>query len=188
MFLQFSSFVYFSVRSFIYCIFADRVSSSKRFCNELQKAKKDLKIGEYIVLPKFDLLSQTERVRFPMQISSVNMMHRKVTMDMEEFIKAHIGYPAVYVQGPRGVGKSFSLFEIVCRFRSDPKKRVIYVPDCAGWGVFSDEEAVEFLLYAIILAFSDDEEVLTLCRSDRIKEEKATKALLLVRKFYFHLL
>ena len=66
---------------------------------------------------------------------------------------------AVYIHGPRGVGKSYSLFEVVCHLRADPNNRVIYVPDCGGWSDnYSPEGILKLLVQAICLAFCEDNE------------------------------
>jgi Cdc6-like AAA superfamily ATPase len=83
------------------------------------------------------------------------VIHREITGKMLEFInKHHAKVPAVYIHGPQGVGKSCSLFEIVCQLNSDKSNRVIYIPDCGGWA--NDREPLAILLDAICMAFAED--------------------------------
>ena len=63
--------------------------------------------------------------------------------------------PAVHVYGPQGIGKSHSLYQIVCQLKSDSTNRVIYIPDCAGWAYRSGLE-LEFLLEVISRRYFDN--------------------------------
>jgi Cdc6-like AAA superfamily ATPase len=97
----------------------------------------------------------------------VQVMHRKITDELLNFILKNQseGKRAVYVHGLQGVGKSHSLYEIVSELRGDEHNRVVYVPDCGGWGNTAGEDTLEFLLTAIVTAFPNDEQVLDYCNS-----------------------
>lgn len=142
-------------------------------------------IGNYTALPIFKLLASTSRTRFPVAADTVDLMHREVTAGLEKFLKDNRGQPAVYIHGPQGVGKSFSLYEVVCRFRSQANTRVVYIPDCGGWGALMQEESVDeaisFLLYAILLAFPDDASIEQRCLDCEL-EQQSVVALLKVCK------
>jgi len=101
-------------------------------------------------------------------------MHRKVTENLLHFIKLHhsnIMIPAVYIHGPQGVGKSYSLCEVVCQLRSEKSNRVIYIPDCGGWGIGSGTEPLLILVEAICMSFTEDKEIMEMCYSIQLKED-----------------
>jgi predicted AAA+ superfamily ATPase len=82
---------------------------------------------------------------------------------MYNFITSHSKEPAVYIHGPQGVGKSYSLYQVVCALVGQHNTRVIYVPDCAFWGSHMYNEQLEFLLESIIRAFPDDPDIIAKC-------------------------
>ena len=102
-------------------------------------------LNNFVDLPFDFFMNYTKEFRFSITTKNdtqvVAVMHRQVTQDIYEFIVKR-GYltkeqapmvPALYIHGPRGVGKSYSLFEVVCLLREKPNNRVIYIPDCGGW-------------------------------------------------------
>jgi hypothetical protein len=155
------------------------VSTAKRFCNELKNTMMATTTASYATVPMSESMSQSHRDRFPLGQSTVNIMHRKVTVQLQQFIQECQGKPAVYVQGPRGVGKSFSLYEIVCRLTIDPTNRVIYIPDCAGWGS-KRERASDYLLEIIISTFCNDPDIVTRCKCEDATQETVMLDLLTV--------
>jgi hypothetical protein len=101
-------------------------------------------------------------------------MHRNVCDELYQFVTYRdskepdeIFLPrfARYIHGPRGVGKSYCLYEVVCKLRSDPQNRVIYIVDCGGWAGNRNTIAIEKLIKAICVAFSGDNEVIERCNS-----------------------
>jgi hypothetical protein len=159
----------------------DAVAYAKRFQADIKNVTIASTIGQYTALPIFKLLASTSRTRFPVAADTVDLMHREVTTGLEKFLKDNRGQPAVYIHGPQGVGKSFSLYEIVCRFRSQANTRVVYIPDCGGWGALMQEEsadeAVSFLLYAILLAFPDDASIEQLCLDCELEQQSVVALL-----------
>lgn len=150
------------------CRNLETVERGKKFKSDL--AATDLvvlKKGEFTKLPADHLLSNTSRTRFDIAANKVTLMHRELTDKMKDFIltnraRTDTEVPAVYINGPQGVGKSYSLFEVVCSLRADARNRVIYIPDCGGWGSFSDSNShsISFLLEAILLAFPTDKGII----------------------------
>ena len=132
-------------------------------------------------------MSFTQDVQFSVitridNTSVVKVMHRKMTEDIYQFIvnrgfltKENVPMvPALYIHGPHGVGKSHSLFEVVCLLRNNPNNRVIYIPDCGGW--LGSIDPVDFLLNNICYSFAEDTEVIELC--SLVKKEYDMKILL----------
>jgi hypothetical protein len=128
------------------------------------------KTAEFHNLPAYPLLKHTKRARFNVVGKDVPLMHRETSKSMLEFLQKNHGVkPAVYIHGPQGVGKSHSLYDVVCLLRSEPKNRVIYIPDCAGWADYSvNDGPVVLILTAILLAFPDDKDVVDLCDSTKL--------------------
>ena len=85
---------------------------------------------------------------------------------------------ALYINGPRGVGKSYSLFEVVCHLRADSKNRVIYIPDCGGWGGGGRINALDLLIRAISFAFSEDDMIVDSCNTVPLEEQPICELLL----------
>lgn len=144
-----------------------RVDEAHTFIAELQKipfkgSAFAFQFARYIQLPAEPLLLQTKRSRFHVEdTNTINIIHRDITHKILQFLIEKCGKtPAVYIHGPQGVGKSHSLFEVVCELRRDPINRVLYIPDCGGWAATSP---MEFLVHAIITAFVDDQEVVDTC-------------------------
>jgi hypothetical protein len=61
--------------------------------------------------------------------------------------------------------------------RADSKNRVIYIPDCGGWGGEGPYTALDLLIRAICFAFNEDDEILQSCDTVPL-EEKPIKELL----------
>jgi len=124
---------------------------------------------------QYNLYSKkTKRTRFKIVDNVLPMMHRKVTEDLLHFIKLHqsnTSIPAVYIHGPQGVGKSYSLCEVVCQLRSEKSNRVIYIPDYGGWGIGFDTEPLLILVEAICMSFTEDKEIMEMCYSIQLKED-----------------
>src|SRR5271163_588212 len=72
-----------------------------------------------ILPPLFNSLSCSLFSLLPSIIQLIDA-YREITRKMQEFIVSCRGNPGVYIHGPRGVGKSYSLYEVVCTLRSDP--------------------------------------------------------------------
>ncbi len=140
----------------------------------------------FIELPIDPLLFQSQRTRFAFGRNNtvIPIMHRKVTEDMLKFVlnrgqqpKFQVDIPrpiipAVYIHGPRGVGKSYSLFEVVWLLRADPHNRVIYIPDCGGWSGTFIERTLELMVEAVCVAFCEDKEVLEYCDAVQLEESQ----------------
>ena len=147
----------------------------------------------FVELPTDPFLFQSQRTRFAFAKgnSVISTMHRKCTEDMLKFVQTRgpsvgeIGasgtqravFSALYIHGLRGVGKSYSLFEVVCQLRADSKNRVIYIPDCGGWGGEGAYTALSLLIQCICFAFNKEDEILERCNTVLL-EEKPIKDLL----------
>ncbi len=77
-------------------------------------------------------------------------MHRKITEDLLKFIN-------------------------VCQLRAEKSNRVIYIPDCVGWGGGSGEEPLLILMDAICMSFAEDDGIFSACNSIELNEKIHTK-------------
>jgi hypothetical protein len=145
----------------------DVVDWAKRFHADTKTSKMTSKCGEYVALPVDPLLASFSRTRFPVETGIIELMHREDVNQLQTYIRSMHGCPAVFVHGPPGVGTSYCLYEVVNRFRMDPNTRVIYIPDCGEWAAHMHEnnavQAINYLLYAISLAFPDDPSIEQRC-------------------------
>lgn len=57
-----------------------------------------------------------------------------------------------------------SLFEAAMRLMQTATNRVIYIPDCGGWGDATGFNITTILLDAIILAFPNNRAILDACK------------------------
>lgn len=96
---------------------------------------------------------------------------RSITQEMHKFIISHHGHPAVCIYGPLGVGKSSSLYQVVCTLVSQPNNRVIYVPDCGFWGSLEQDTALYYLLECIKIAFPEDFDIVSKCNVAQSAED-----------------
>lgn len=60
----------------------------------------------------------------------------------------------IYVYGPQGVGKSYSLYHFVCKQKKEQKSRVMYLPNCLVLKI----NPYQHIFKAILSAFSSDNE------------------------------
>ena len=70
-----------------------------------------------------------------------------------------------------------SLFEVVMQLRQTTTNRVIYIPDCGGWGDATGYDIMTTLLDAIALAFPNDQEILDACKETTLTEVSITELL-----------
>lgn len=135
--------------------------------------------GEYTTFPEFPLLKITKRRRFNVVGDKIGIMYRSTTANLFDFITLHYGKnPAVYIHGPQGVGKSHSLYEVVCRLRQDASNRVIYIPDCGGWSDISvGTKPLETLLRAVAIGFPNDQTVTNQCDAVSVDDSSVWKLL-----------
>eukprot|EP00026_Physarum_polycephalum_P004737 Phypoly_transcript_04760.p1 GENE.Phypoly_transcript_04760~~Phypoly_transcript_04760.p1 ORF type:complete len:650 (-),score=82.11 Phypoly_transcript_04760:159-1943(-) len=132
---------------------------SKKFRSDIKNAQFPDKDGDYFQLPAHYFLHKSAQKRSP-----ITLMNRTKTKEMCDFIVSHRGWPAVVVQGPRGVGKSYNLYQILCTLSCQPNTRVIFV-DCAFWGSLDYETAHQFLLECIMHAFAEDPNIISQCNA-----------------------
>jgi hypothetical protein len=60
----------------------------------------------------------------------------------------------------------------VCQLRTEKNNRVIYIPDCGGWGTAGGStEPVLILVEAICMSFTEDKEIMAMCDSTELKED-----------------
>ncbi|EGG24352.1 hypothetical protein DFA_06502 [Cavenderia fasciculata] len=80
----------------------------------LQKYKKSKAFNE--MYPQDPLCSSSLRTRFKFVDGLIHIMDRKITSDLLEDIKKSLGkVKGFYVQGPQGVGKSHSLYQVIAK-------------------------------------------------------------------------
>ena len=117
----------------------------------------------FLELPLDPTFSETKRRRFITEDQKLPLIRREdpkqqiwnlISLRANALQKA----PAVFITGPQGVGKSYSLYEVVCRLRSDQSNRVIYISDCAGWASF--KPPTRFLIETVLFAFCQDPDVI----------------------------
>ncbi|KAF0537247.1 hypothetical protein F8M41_008559 [Gigaspora margarita] len=63
----------------------------------------------------------------------------------------------LYIFGPSGLGKSYSIYYLVAQFRLYNNLRVTYINSCEEWWRSHEDEPYEFLLNELICTFSNDE-------------------------------
>ncbi len=129
-------------------------------------------------------------MRFPgVDNSPVTLMNRDITKEMHKFITCQHGHPAAYIHGPQGVGKSYSLYQVVCTLIRQANTHVIYVPDCSFWGSLEHDTALKFLLQNIILAFPDNPDIIVKCNEAQSERDVSNllqvKSLFLLFFFFF---
>lgn len=74
-----------------------------------------------------------------------------------------------------------SLCQVVCNLQADPSTRVIYIPDCGGWGKGSVELGIKFLIDAVVLAFANDPHIIAKCEDFDPEKPNEIEAFLVVR-------
>jgi hypothetical protein len=150
--------------------FEDAISNGSDFEKSLSKVNWQTTTS-FLTMPVYPLLQQTKRTRFLIVNNGVPVMHRQITRNMLDFINNNYAkVPAVYIHGPQGVGKSYSLFENVCKLSADKSNRVIYIPDCGSWAL-SGEEPLGILLEAIYVAFAEDKSLLQQVERTELNEK-----------------
>ncbi|CAG8787851.1 5620_t:CDS:2, partial [Dentiscutata erythropus] len=63
----------------------------------------------------------------------------------------------LYIFGPSGLGKSYSIYYLVAQLRLHNNLRVTYINSCEEWWKSHDHVPYEFLLNELICTFSNDE-------------------------------
>jgi hypothetical protein len=87
--------------------------TAKRFCSDINNTKFAVKDGEYFQLLAHYFLYKTSRTRFPGEGNSpVTLINKSKTKELYNFVTSHCGQLGVYVHGPQGVGKSYSLYQV----------------------------------------------------------------------------
>ena len=134
------------------------------FLNYLRKTS-DV-VGDFNSFPPHPTCSYTSRQeRFLLNNGYYDIMFREMTRDLLKFIDSKYGKRrAIYVHGLQGVGKSHSLYNIICTLASNKQNHVIYVHDCAGWGKTSTQSGIIFLIQTIAQAFPFDSDVIDECK------------------------
>ncbi|CAG8661397.1 23360_t:CDS:1 [Dentiscutata erythropus] len=78
---------------------------------------------------------------------------RKVIDSIEEQNESR----GLYIFGPSGLGKSYSIYYLVAQLRLHNNLRVTYINSCEEWWRSHETEPYEFLLNELICTFSNDE-------------------------------
>jgi hypothetical protein len=97
---------------YIYILIYAVIETGKRFHKDVAECKFSGGVAEYRKLPVFPLLGDTLRTRFQQDMPAITLMHRAITQKMQEFITTHSS-GSLYIHGPQGVGKSYSLYEVL---------------------------------------------------------------------------
>jgi DNA replication protein DnaC len=103
---------------------------------DLQKAKEYFEI---LKKPKIDEVHRSVQVPPTFNTSGARFQidgegnvllidRKKLYEKLMSFLRDNQGMPALYIQGPQGIGKSHLLLRCVTELRSDFNNRVIYVP------------------------------------------------------------
>ncbi|GAM18205.1 hypothetical protein SAMD00019534_013800 [Acytostelium subglobosum LB1] len=115
----------------------------------LKKVKFD---GPIVTLPASPSSLSTDRTRFDFKDNQVKIVKRAITDRLMNFITDKYGkHRGVYVQGPQGVGKSHSLFQIASALKQNIGNRVLYISDCRGW--LGSSNPFQFFLECLDNAF-----------------------------------
>ncbi|KAF0528499.1 hypothetical protein F8M41_013123 [Gigaspora margarita] len=72
-------------------------------------------------------------------------------------IKEHNKSRGLYIFGPSGLGKSYSIYYLVAQLRLHNNLRVTYINGCEEWWGSHENVPYEFLLNELICTFSNDE-------------------------------
>ncbi|KYQ88916.1 hypothetical protein DLAC_10497 [Tieghemostelium lacteum] len=99
-----------------------------------KKIKESIKITDAIRLfPKDPFTSNTPNSRYNFENNVLNIIEREITNRLAEFIDATKKTKrTVYIHGPQGFGKSYSIYQIISILRND-NNIVFYMPDCGTW-------------------------------------------------------
>jgi len=126
----------------------------------LDKLPPNFTPNTYYSFPYIPLAKSTKRERFEFQDDIIKAMFRQCSLDLHAFITKKYGIKTLlHIFGPPGVGKSFSLYQVVCSLHKIANNRVIFVHDCAGWASYV-KGPVQYLMNAVICTFSKDVEVM----------------------------
>jgi hypothetical protein len=147
----------------LYKTISERAAEFDRKLQALRAANGEFlakSVCDYVQLPVHHLLLKSSRDRFrpvnPQDPKSISIMLRDRTKELLAFLRDGKAKGA-YLHGPQGVGKSHALYYTVCVLRSDPRSRVIYIPDCKRW---TSGNSFAFFLEAVVDAFHSDPEVI----------------------------
>ena len=148
----------------------DAAVQQARAYNAALKTAFDPKLAPpcYATLPPHPSLQYTARRRFLLDGDLFTFMRRLGSQDLVAWLTLLLGNRefAAYIQGPQGVGKSHLLYEACLLLSAKPGFRVVYEHDCASWGSLANMpvKAALYFLRSIGMAFSEDAEVLELCK------------------------
>jgi len=119
----------------------ERARAHSFFQRLADPATLQLDANGYLYLPEHPSMAMSTRRRFDVITDSlgqttVPLLSRSLageyeTAMLEQCVAAH---NFLYVHGAQGVGKSYALYEAVCRLMAQRNKvRVIYMHDCSAW-------------------------------------------------------
>jgi len=119
----------------------------------------------FLYLPQHPSMSMSNRRRFdfiktPGQPTLVPLLSRALAREYVEAMLEQCEDPhnALYIHGAQGVGKSYALYEAVCRLMARPDTaRVIYFHDCSGWSR-DKNKAIQQLAAAAASGFHPEKE------------------------------
>ncbi|GBB85238.1 hypothetical protein RclHR1_01180015 [Rhizophagus clarus] len=82
--------------------------------------------------------------------------HRQITKTFIEMTRAEKNSKCLYIRGPSGLGKSYSLYYLVSELRLQPDYRVTYINSCEEWWISHQIEPYQYLINELLCTFHKD--------------------------------
>ena len=123
----------------------------------------------YVTVRPHPSLWYSSRDRFVVKEGNFTFMRRQGSRAIADWLFSLLSNSkfAAYIPGPQGVGKSHLLYEACLLLSARSECRVVYEHDCSSWADLGQDiiGATLHFLRSVAVAFADDAEVLSLCRS-----------------------
>jgi hypothetical protein len=82
--------------------------------------------------------------------------HNKITKAFIKMAKEESSSKCLYIRGPSGLGKSYSLYYLVSELRIQPDYRVTYINSCEEWWISHQIEPYQYLINELLYTFNKD--------------------------------
>ena len=129
----------------------------------------ELVVPYYVTVPPHPSLQFSSRRRFAVSDGRFSFMRREQSVLYAAELLQQLGRcePGAYFQGLQGAGMSHLIFDIFLLLCARADCRVVYQHDCASWADYRDDliSATLYFLRSVAMAFADDDDVLSLCRT-----------------------